>query len=293
MSIEAISWVLNDAPIPQPTPSGTPNSSTLAMVLLGLANHAGRDGTDAYPSVRTMARYARLSDRQVQRCLRSLLDYGLIEPGDQRIVEAKIEDPLRRPVVYNLVMKPQVSRGDALSPRKAKSQVGRGDTLSPGDRHDASGVTGTTSRGDTHVTRTVLEPSNEPKGSPSPGMSPARATDPPSLEIAPSTAADAGPSPFCDRHPDGADHPCGPCGEARRAAEAWEAEQQHAAKARLSVDAQARAEVRRAAIEACGLCDDDGYRDGRLCHHRPEQDAINARGVEECRKVLRGARVGA
>lgn len=288
MSIEAIAWVLNDAPIPQPTPAGTPNSSTLAMVLLGLANHAGRDGTDAYPSVRTLARYARLSDRQVQRCLRSLLEYGLIEPGDQRIVEAKIEDPLRRPVVYNLAMNLQVSRGDTLSPRKQKAQVGRGDTLSPGDMGVAAGVTGTTSRGDTHVTRTVLEPSNEPEGSPSPGTSPARAAASPPPTAAPSTAADAGPSPFCERHPDGADHPCGPCGVARRASEAWEAERARTTKTQVSVEAQARAEARRAEIAACSMCDADGYRDGRLCHHRPEQDAVNARGAALCRGALRG-----
>lgn len=35
------------------------------------------------------------------------------------------------------------------------------------------------------------------------------------------TRADGAPPPFCPRHPDGTDRPCGPCGVARRAHESW------------------------------------------------------------------------
>lgn len=162
MSIEAMTWVLNDAPIPSPTPAGMPSATALSMVLLGLANHADRDGEDAFPSVSTLARYSRISERQVQRCLSAALELGLIELGDQRIVEAKIERADQRPTCYNLV----IHRGDKVSPRKKGSQVKRGDNMSPraprGDMRTPNGVTRETERGDTHVTRTVLEPKDQP-----------------------------------------------------------------------------------------------------------------------------------
>lgn len=49
------------------------------LVLLVLADAAGPDGTDAYPSVATIAHHARLSERAVQYALRSLEADGLIE----------------------------------------------------------------------------------------------------------------------------------------------------------------------------------------------------------------------
>lgn len=293
MSIEAIAWVLNDAPIPEKTPAGTPHPSSLTIVLLGLANHAARDGSDAYPAVPTLAKYARLSDRQVQRCLQALVEYGLIKPGDQRIVEAKIADPTKRPVVYDLVMEAQVSRGDSVSPRKPESkkpQVSRGDTVSPGDKSDTSGVTGATKRGDSHVTQTVLEPSNEPEGLREVSTSlaePSPAT--PSLDPPPAPAsppADEGPSPFCERHPEGTDQRCRGCGLAYRERQRWESERERAAKARLSVDARARAEAKRLEIEACDLCDEDGYRGAKWCNHVPDQDRINAEGHAKARAAL-------
>ncbi|MDH6283251.1 helix-turn-helix domain-containing protein [Prescottella agglutinans] len=162
MSIEAIAWVLERADIPSPSPTGIPSAPSLSMVLLGLANHADRRGEDAYPSVRTLSRYARISERQVQRCLSALLELGLIERGNQRIVEAKIEREDRRPVVYNLL----IERGVSSSPRPQKPQIERGDNSSPrserGDKSAPNGVTGASERGDTHVTQTVLEPKDDP-----------------------------------------------------------------------------------------------------------------------------------
>lgn len=150
-----MTWVLNDAQIPAPTPAGMPSATALSMVLLGLANHASRDGEDAYPSVKTLARYARISERQVQRCLAALLDLGLIELGNQRIVQAKIEREDRRPTCYNLLIH--------TSPQPVHSGVtGRHPVPERGDTQDSNGVTRETERGDTHVTRTVLEPRDKP-----------------------------------------------------------------------------------------------------------------------------------
>lgn len=152
MSIEAITWALENADIPSPTPPGMPSAPALTVVLLGLASHASRHGRDAFPSVKTLARYARMSERQVQRCLHALVELGLISRGNQARVAATIIREDRRPMNYNLTM----PRGGGSSPREPR----RGDISAP------HGVTTRRERGDTHVTRTVLfEPRDKPAAS--------------------------------------------------------------------------------------------------------------------------------
>ena len=62
MSVHVTSWVLRN--------SGAKLGDRL--VLLALADKAEADGTNARPSVPTLAEESRLSERQVQRCLRNL-----------------------------------------------------------------------------------------------------------------------------------------------------------------------------------------------------------------------------
>ncbi|MEV4642812.1 hypothetical protein AB0J80_36270 [Actinoplanes sp. NPDC049548] len=114
MSIEAINWVLTQAPDLKPH---------LFPVLLGMANHAHPDGTGAYASIPTLAGYARKTERAVINDVQELLgeakpkkvkqrdgSYLVVEPeqvqlierGDQRLVAHIPVD--RRPVVYNLLM---------------------------------------------------------------------------------------------------------------------------------------------------------------------------------------------
>lgn len=107
MSIEAIDWALNHAPIP----TDRKDASTLAITLIALANHAGPDGRDAFPSVERMMRYTRLSRRTVQRSLRSLEELGLIRAGNTRVRDAKIPEANARPLVYNLVLFASLSTG--------------------------------------------------------------------------------------------------------------------------------------------------------------------------------------
>src|SRR6266581_8090536 len=52
VSVEAISWALNLAPVP--ADRGGQPSSACKFVLVGLANHAGPDGAGAFPSVATL-----------------------------------------------------------------------------------------------------------------------------------------------------------------------------------------------------------------------------------------------
>jgi hypothetical protein len=62
LSVQAISWVLDHS------------ESTLGsrLVFISIANHAKKDGTGAWPSVRLIAEEAHLSEREVRYCLRSL-----------------------------------------------------------------------------------------------------------------------------------------------------------------------------------------------------------------------------
>ena len=61
MSVEALSWALNLAPVPRDR--GGKRNPACKAVLVGLANHAGPDGSEAFPSVRKLVRYTELSER--------------------------------------------------------------------------------------------------------------------------------------------------------------------------------------------------------------------------------------
>ena len=77
MAIEVMVWVLEqDKGI-------TTNEK---FVLLGIANHSRPDGTNAFPSLDTLARYTLLSRSTVQRCIKELLSKGFLtyEPGGGR-----------------------------------------------------------------------------------------------------------------------------------------------------------------------------------------------------------------
>jgi hypothetical protein len=71
-------------------------------VLVGLANHAGPDGTGAFPSVATLVRYTGLSERTVRTCLDRLAGGGIIWPCDPGIVAARIKRADRRPQGWDL-----------------------------------------------------------------------------------------------------------------------------------------------------------------------------------------------
>ena len=100
MSVEAISWALNLAPVP--ADRGGQPSSACKFVLVGLANHAGPDGTAAFPSVATLVRYTGLSERTIRTCLDRLQAEGILSPCDPDIVAARIKRADRRPQGWDL-----------------------------------------------------------------------------------------------------------------------------------------------------------------------------------------------
>jgi Helix-turn-helix domain len=95
VSVEAICWALNLAPVP--ADRGGQPSSACKFVLVGLANHAGPDGTGAFPSVAPLVRYTGLAERTVRTCLDRLAAEGIIAPCDPGIVAARIKRADRRP----------------------------------------------------------------------------------------------------------------------------------------------------------------------------------------------------
>jgi hypothetical protein len=100
VSVESISWALNLAPVP--ADRGRQLSSACKFVLVGLADHAGPDGTGAFPSVARLVRYTGLSERTVRTCLDRLAAAGIIAPCDPGIVAARIKRADRRPQGWDL-----------------------------------------------------------------------------------------------------------------------------------------------------------------------------------------------
>lgn len=100
MSVEALGWAM----------SQTVGNPTQKLILLGLANHARKDGSAAFPSVKTLAEYAEVGERQVQRHLRALESAGWIAPVADPPIELSGWRPDRRPAAYDLVA---MARGDA------------------------------------------------------------------------------------------------------------------------------------------------------------------------------------
>jgi hypothetical protein len=110
VSVEAFTWALT-----------VPVGGNLKVVLLGLANHAHFDGTEARPSVERLAIYAHCDRRTVQRCLRQLEADGWIttaEAGGRGGKEG------RRVTVYTLAM---AGRQNAAGDTGAAVEGGTGD----------------------------------------------------------------------------------------------------------------------------------------------------------------------
>jgi hypothetical protein len=116
--------LVNLAPVP--ADRGGQPSSACKFVLVGLANHAGPDGTGAFPSVATLVRYTGLSERTVRTCLDRLEAEGIISPCDPDIVAAWIKRVDRRPqgwdpdlsLVRDDLGEPGVAAADGQSPAR-------------------------------------------------------------------------------------------------------------------------------------------------------------------------------
>lgn len=92
MSFEAVSWAL-EAPV----------SGTQKVVLIGIASHADKFGDNAWPSIETLAGYAYVDARSVQRAIGDLIKAGfvtkLVNEGGNRQTASHM-----RPNLYRLNM---------------------------------------------------------------------------------------------------------------------------------------------------------------------------------------------
>lgn len=135
MSWQATSWAGMQSVTKTPTEQ---------LVLVILANYAGENGQNAFPSVARLSRETRLSERAVQKTLRRLEEMGLIRQGNQKIAEAHIDRPDKRPVVYDLNLSltelPPVSTPDGVNVVHPAGARGESD--------DANGVNLATERGE-------------------------------------------------------------------------------------------------------------------------------------------------
>lgn len=95
MSVQAMGWVFENMP---------DTSAGAKLVLLSIANHCGADGKDAWPSLETLAKEARLSRRQAIRCVNELAASG-------HIVVHKGGGPTRQGGATNLYEIPGVVTG--------------------------------------------------------------------------------------------------------------------------------------------------------------------------------------
>lgn len=119
MSVVATSWVYYS----EDTADLDPTSK---LILAILADCASKEGTGAYPSRTTIAKSVNVSVDTVDRRLRELAAQGLIERGDQALVEHFPKH--RRPVVYNLILPVDNSSiwGRKLRPRAENGAANEG-----------------------------------------------------------------------------------------------------------------------------------------------------------------------
>ena len=181
VSIEVVSWALNLAPVPRDR-DGRP-SSACAFVLVGLANHASNDGTISFPSVATLMRYTRLSERTIRTTLDRLEAEGIITRCDPDIVAAHIKRRDRRPQGWNLntsLIRDDLTGDDLASLERTFPGITASYGVQPlhpvavrgatddgtGCNPRSNGVQSTQQRGATIAPEPSLEPSIEPSKEP-------------------------------------------------------------------------------------------------------------------------------
>jgi hypothetical protein len=84
MSVEAVAWALR-----------VPVGGNAKVVLLGIANHAHHDGTEAYPSLQTLADYACCDRSTAKRHVAKLAEAGwIIKDGVGPVGQSKWRLPI-------------------------------------------------------------------------------------------------------------------------------------------------------------------------------------------------------
>jgi DNA-binding transcriptional regulator YhcF (GntR family) len=122
--------------------------TTEKMVLLVIADHASDDGTNAYPSQKTIANKASISIRTVQRCVNNLVASKYLQMDKHAGGSARCRDD-RRPHLYTINL--DRLRVDSVTTRT------RGD-IEDIDGATITPITGRQSRPKNHTIKPSLEP---------------------------------------------------------------------------------------------------------------------------------------
>lgn len=115
MSVNAVSWAIDRAPVPGAR-------CVARMILVHLADKADADGCDTWKYVSAIADAIGVDDSTVHRNLAWLEEHGLIERGDQSLVSDYPE--YARPVVWNLRLD-KVREPSERAMRKGRRHAGR------------------------------------------------------------------------------------------------------------------------------------------------------------------------
>lgn len=122
------------------------------LVLLGIANHDGDGG--AWPSVTTLAKYANISERSVQKCIEKLIALNEITRHINKGGNANTRGD-RRPNRYDILVR---------CPKECDGSTRHGVNLTTqrGEPQDNDGVNLSAERGESGFTLTIHKPSLEP-----------------------------------------------------------------------------------------------------------------------------------
>lgn len=258
MSYELTAWAVA---VERPADAGA-DWTTVKLTLVTMASFADAQGRECFASIATIASRMGVSPATIKRAISSLRQLGLVVASGQ-------QSP-GRPTRFQFV-----DGGRVTEPGSPMTQVnddpGRarpGSLVSQGVGHPRprGWVTGEPQ------TRSLTRDLTGVAG---------RAADRPQLTVVAEL-----PPKTCDRHPDGTDMPCAACRDARRRRQEFDQRRRLSALGAQREERELAVAAERAAIRACGMCDDRGYRGSMPCHHDPDGDARHARGMAQVRAVL-------
>jgi hypothetical protein len=154
------------------------SGGTDRLVLLAISDSANDDGSNAWPSIATIARKANVSSRTVQRCVQNLIELGELEvefgTGRQssryRVIMKRPDEQGRQIVTPESPGEPDQGRQDDTPPLTNVTPLPRQD--------DTPGASDCHPTPDAGVTQPILEPSKTQEPSSSGPAAPDPATKP-------------------------------------------------------------------------------------------------------------------
>lgn len=103
MTLQVVGWAIEFRDLPRDERTGRIKGSC-KLVLMALANYAGRSGEDCFPAVATIMDETGLSERGVQYALRDLEEHGtIVRTADPLVRASTISRPDKWPISYDIV----------------------------------------------------------------------------------------------------------------------------------------------------------------------------------------------